>query len=336
MKKISIIGAGSFGTALAVVLGDKGFQVTVWAREADVTKGINKNRVNPEYLTDIELPEQVRATNSIEEALNDAEMVLFATPTHALREVAGKVKPFLTGNEFVVTVSKGIEKDSFMTPSQILADVLDGVVLEDQIGVLTGPSHAEEVGLCKPTTVVASAYSKRTAGIIQETFISPCFRVYLNYDIVGVEIGGAVKNIMAIAAGIVDGAELGDNAKAALMTRGLHEMKRMGTALGASQDTFSGLTGMGDLIVTCTSQHSRNRFVGYHIGKGEKLKDIISGMNMVAEGVKTAESVHQWAQKNNVEMPITEAVYQVLFENMDPRDAVKKLMTRNAKNEIMI
>lgn len=336
MKKISVIGAGSFGTALSVVLGSNGFKVTIWAREDDVTKGINRDRVNPEYLTDIDLPEEVHATSSIEEALKGAEMVLFATPTHALREVALKVRPFLSGEEFVVTVSKGIEKDSFMTPSQILANVLEGVVLEDQIGVLTGPSHAEEVGLCKPTTVVASAYSKRTARIIQETFMSPCFRVYLNYDIVGVEIGGALKNIMAIAAGIIEGADLGDNAKAALMTRGLHEMKRMGTALGASQDTFSGLTGMGDLIVTCTSRHSRNRFVGYHIGKGKKLEEIISGMNMVAEGVKTAESVHQWARKNGVEMPITEAVYQVLFENMDPRDAVKKLMTRNAKNEIMI
>lgn len=336
MKKISIIGAGSFGTALAVVLGNKGFSVTIWAREKEVTAGINKNRTNPEYLSEVSLPDTVHASSSVEEALRDAEMVLFATPSHALREVAQHAKPFLKGDEFVVTVSKGIEKDSLMTPSQILADVLDGVILEDQIGVLTGPSHAEEVGLCKPTTVVASAYSKRTARIIQETFMSPCFRVYLNYDIIGVEIGGALKNIMAIAAGIIDGAELGDNAKAALMTRGLHEMKRMGTALGASQDTFSGLTGMGDLIVTCTSQHSRNRFVGFHIGQGEKLSEIISGMNMVAEGVKTAESVHQWAERNNVEMPITEAVYRVLFENMNPRDAVNKLMTRNAKDEIMI
>lgn len=336
MKKISIIGAGSFGTALAVVLGNKAYSVSIWAREKEVAAGINKNRANPEYLSDVKLPESVQSSNSLEKALNGAEMVLFATPSHALREVAGQAKPFLKGHEFVLTVSKGIEKDSLMTPSQILADVLDGVILEDQIGILTGPSHAEEVGLCKPTTVVASAYSKRTARIIQETFMSPCFRVYLNYDIIGAEIGGALKNIMAIAAGIVDGAELGDNAKAALMTRGLHEMKRMGTALGASQDTFSGLAGMGDLIVTCTSKHSRNRYVGYHIGKGKKLNEIISGMNMVAEGVKTAESVHQWAQRNNVEMPITEAVYRVLFENMDPRVAVNKLMTRNAKDEIMI
>jgi glycerol-3-phosphate dehydrogenase (NAD(P)+) len=336
VKKISIIGAGSFGTAMAVVLGKKGFPVTIWAREAEVTDGINKNHINPEYLTDVKLPDRVIASNSIAEALTNAEMVLFATPSHALREVAEKVKPHLKGSEIIVTISKGIEKDSLMTPSQILVDVLEGTVLEDQIGVLTGPSHAEEVGKFKPTTVVASAYSKRVARIIQETFITPMFRVYLNHDILGAEIGGALKNIMAIAAGIIDGAELGDNAKAALMTRGLHEMKRMGTALGASQDTFSGLTGMGDLIVTCTSQHSRNRYVGYNIGRGKTLDEITSGMNMVAEGVKTAQSVNQWALKNNVEMPITTAVYKVLFENMNPKDAVNELMTRNAKDEIMI
>ena len=169
--------------------------------------------------------------------------------------------------------------------------------LEDQIGVLSGPSHAEEVSKFKPTTVVAAAYSKRVARIIQETFMTPMFRVYLNQDIIGVEMGAAIKNIMAIAAGIADGADMGDNAKAALITRGLHEMKRMGAAMGASQDTFSGLTGMGDLIVTCTSQHSRNRYVGYHIGKGKKLNEIITGMNMVAEGVNTTDSVNQWAEK---------------------------------------
>lgn len=336
MKKIAIIGAGSFGTAMAVVLGNKEIPVSIWAREKNVVRGINTNHMNPEYLSDVTLPESVSASETLEETLDGAEMVLFATPSHTIREVATKVKPLLKGNEIIVTISKGIEKDTLMAPSQILVDVLQGKVLEDQIGVLTGPSHAEEVGKNKPTTVVASAYSKRAARIIQETFMTNMFRVYLNHDIVGVEIGGALKNIMAIAAGIVDGAELGDNAKAALMTRGLHEMKRMGTSLGASQDTFSGLTGMGDLIVTCTSEHSRNRFVGYNIGQGKTLNEIISGMNMVAEGVKTAESVSQWAAKNNVEMPITSAVYNVLFKNVDPKDAVDQLMTRNAKEEIMI
>lgn len=336
MKKISIIGAGSFGTAIAVVLGHSGYSITIWAREKEVVDGINQKRFNPEYISDVELPKSVNASYSIEKALKGSEMVVFATPSHAVREVAGKSKEFLTGNEIIVSVAKGIEQDTLMTPSQILVDVLDGAVLEDQIGILTGPSHAEEVSKFKPTAITASAYSKRAARIIQETFMTPMFRVYLNHDILGAEIGGALKNIMAIAAGIIDGAGLGDNAKAALMTRGLHEMKRMGCALGASQDTFSGLTGMGDLIVTCTSEHSRNRYVGYNIGRGKSLMEITSGMNMVAEGVKTAKSVTQWSRRNNVEMPITDAVYKVLFENMDPKDAVNELMTRNAKDEIMI
>jgi glycerol-3-phosphate dehydrogenase (NAD(P)+) len=336
VKKVSIIGAGSFGTAIAVVLGNKGYDIAIWAREPEVTEGINRDKKNPSYLTDVKLPESVRASNSVEDTIKDTGMVVFATPSHALREVAEKTRAHLSGQEIIVSVAKGIEQDTLMTPSQILVEVLDGVVLEDQIGVLTGPSHAEEVGAFKPTTVVASAYSKRVARIIQETFMTTMFRVYLNYDILGAEIGGALKNIMAIAAGIVDGAELGDNAKAALITRGLHEMKRMGSALGASQDTFSGLTGMGDLIVTCTSRHSRNRFVGYNIGQGKTLDEITSGMNMVAEGVKTARSVSQWSRRNNIEMPITDAVYKVLFENMNPGDAVDELMTRNAKNEIMI
>ncbi len=336
MKKVSIIGAGSFGTALAVVLGHGGFPVTLWAREEQVVREINKTRKNPSYIKDVVLPDSVRASETIGETVKDADIVLFATPTHAIRNVANEVKPHLTGKEIIVTVSKGIEKDTLMTPSQILVEVLDGVTLEDQIGVLSGPSHAEEVSKFKPTTVVAAAYSKRVARIIQETFMTPMFRVYLNQDIIGVEIGAALKNIMAIAAGIVDGAELGDNAKAALITRGLHEMKRMGAAMGASQDTFSGLTGMGDLIVTCTSEHSRNRYVGYNIGKVKKLDEIIEGMKMVAEGVKTADSVNQWAEKNNVEMPITKAVHRVLFEDMDSADALYELMTRNPKEERVI
>jgi len=336
VKKISIIGAGSFGTAIAVVLGHSGYSISIWAREKEVVDGINQDGYNPEYISDVELPKSVSASYAIKDAVMESEMVVFATPSHALREVAGKAKAHLTGNEIIVSVAKGIEQDSLMTPSQILVDVLEGAVLEDQIGILTGPSHAEEVSKFKPTAITASAYSKRAARIIQETFMTPMFRVYLNYDILGAEIGGALKNIMAIAAGIIDGAELGDNAKAALMTRGLHEMKRMGCALGASQDTFSGLTGMGDLIVTCTSEHSRNRYVGYNIGQGKSLQKITSGMNMIAEGVKTAKSVTQWSRRNNIEMPITDAVYKVLFENMDPKDAVNELMTRNAKDEIMI
>lgn len=335
-KNVTVIGAGSFGTALAMVLDQAGNQVQIWAREEEIANRINEDHKNASYLNDIELPDSIVAYNNIEQCLQSQDMVVFATPSHTLREVAEKIKPCLDGHEILVTVAKGIENDTFKTMSQVLIEVMEGTTFEDNIGVLYGPSHAEEVGQLKPTTVVAAAYSTRTAKIIQETFLTPMFRVYVNNDVIGVEIGGSVKNIMAIAAGIVDGAELGDNAKAALITRGLHEMKRMGQLLGAHSDTFSGLTGMGDLIVTCTSSHSRNRSVGFRIGQGEKLDDIVNSMNMVAEGVKTTKSVRDWAEKNHVEMPITQAVYSILFENMDPRDALYKLMTRDPKDEIVM
>src|SRR5690554_436559 len=336
MRNVTIIGAGSFGTALATVLDTAGNNVQIWAREQEVVDGINNNHRNPWYITDVELPHTIKAYNDLEHCLRNQDMIVFATPSHTLREVAAKIKPCLDGHEILVTVSKGIENDTFKTMSQVLIEVMEGVTYEDNIGVLYGPSHAEEVSLLKPTTVVAAAYSTRTARIIQETFLTPMFRVYINNDVTGVEIGGSVKNIMAIAAGVIDGADLGDNAKAALITRGLHEMKRMGLMLGARTDTFSGLTGMGDLIVTCTSEYSRNRFVGHQIGLGRKLDEIIKSMNMVAESIKTTNSVHDWAKKNHVDMPISEAVYKVLFEDVDPKDALNTLMTRDPKDEILI
>ena len=336
MKKVTVIGAGSFGTALSVVLARAGNEVQLWARESEIAYGINNQHQNPSYIPEVVLPDSIRCYTRLEECLDGREMIVFATPSHAMREVARMAKPWLTGDEIVVSVAKGIENDTFMTMSQVLDQVLDEVIIQDHIGVLSGPSHAEEVSKFRPTTVVSTSYSKRTAGIIQETFMTPMFRIYLNYDIVGVEIGGSVKNIMAIAAGIVDGAELGDNAKAALITRGLHEMKRLGMKLGASQDTFSGLAGMGDLVVTCTSEHSRNRYVGYHIGRGKSVDEIASGMNMIAEGIRTTKSVQDWSQKLNVEMPITNAVYKVLFEGENPKDVLYDLMTRDPKEEIVI
>ncbi|HYW35612.1 MAG TPA: NAD(P)H-dependent glycerol-3-phosphate dehydrogenase [Balneolaceae bacterium] len=336
MKKVAIIGAGSFGTALAVVLARAGHQVQLWAREPEIAAGINEQHVNPAYLSDVSLPESIGCHTHLKKCLDQPDIILFATPSHALREVAQRVKPHITGDELIVNVAKGIENDTFMTMSQVLADVLEDVILDDQIGVLSGPSHAEEVGKFKPATVVATSNSKRTARIIQKTFMTPMFRIYLNYDIIGVEIGGAVKNIMAIAAGIIDGARLGDNAKAGVITRGLHEMKRLGMKLGASQDTFSGLTGMGDLVVTCTSEHSRNRFVGYHLGQGKNLDEIVDHMNMIAEGIKTTRAVRTWSRQLDIEMPITGAVYKILFEGEDPKDMLHSLMTRNPKEEIMI
>lgn len=336
MRNVTIVGAGSFGTALATVLDTAGNNVQIWAREKNIVDSINNEHRNPSYLSDVMLPQSIKAYNNLEHCLRDQDMVVFATPSHTLREVAAKIKPCLDGHEILVTVSKGIENDTFKTMSQILIEVMEGVTYEDNIGVLYGPSHAEEVSMLKPTTVVAAAYSTRTAKLIQETFLTPMFRVYINNDVIGVEIGGSVKNIMAIAAGVIDGAGMGDNAKAALITRGLHEMKRMGVLLGAHTDTFSGLTGMGDLIVTCTSKHSRNRSVGQQIGEGKKLDDIIKSMNMVAEGIKTTKAVHDWAEKNQVDMPITKAVYSLLFEGTDPKDALNALMTRDPKDEILI
>jgi len=336
MRNVTIVGAGSFGTALATVLDTAGNNVQIWAREPEVVDSINEHHKNPAYLTDLDLPKSIKAFNDLEKCLQSQDIIVFATPSHTLREIAARIKPCLYGNEILVTVSKGIENDTFKTMSQILVEVMEGITFEDNIGVLYGPSHAEEVAKLRPTTVVAAAYSSRTTRVIQEAFLTPMFRVYANNDVIGVEIGGSVKNIMAIAAGVIDGARLGDNAKAALITRGLHEMKRMGTMMGAHPDTFSGLTGMGDLIVTCTSEHSRNRFVGQQIGKGDKLDDIIKSMNMVAEGIKTTKSVYDWAQKNQVEMPITEAVYHVLFDGIDPGEALQRLMNRDPKNEIII
>ena len=336
MKKVTIIGAGSFGTALSRVLIQAGNEVRIWAREASVAESINKEHRNNKYLKEFSLPESLQAYKDFTVCLQDCDMIVMATPSHTLRELANQMKPYLSGNELIVSVAKGIEKDSFKTMTQVLAEVLGDVVNEDRIGLISGPSHAEEVADFKPTLVVAAANSKSTALAIQDTFMTPMFRVYINYDMIGVELSASVKNIMALAAGIADGAGMGDNAKAALMTRGLHEMKRLGMEMGAMLDTFPGLAGMGDLIVTCTSQHSRNRYVGYQIGQGLKLDEIINNMEMVAEGVKTTESVYQWAHKMNIEMPITEAVYQVLFEGMDPSDGLYSLMTRNPKEEISI
>ena len=332
-QRIGIIGAGSFGTALSKVFIDAGNEVQIWAREADIVDQINYHHHNPAYLPDLELPKELKAVKTLEEVVQNQQLLVLATPSHTLRTMAESIKPMLKGNEVVITVSKGIEQDTFMTMSQVLVEALEGVITSDQIGVLYGPSHAEEVAHQKPTTVVAASYSTRTATYIQNTCMTSMFRIYVNNDVLGVEIGGSVKNIMAIAAGVIDGAGWGDNTKAALITRGLHEIKRMGVQFGAHTDTFSGLTGMGDLIVTCTSEHSRNRRLGLEIGKGKSLDEVVEGMDMVAEGVKTTRAVYYWAKKHGVEMPITTAIYQVLFEGMNPVDALNDLMNRDPKQE---
>jgi glycerol-3-phosphate dehydrogenase (NAD(P)+) len=335
-RHISIIGAGSFGTAMARSLSLTGHTISIWARELEIVTSINANRRNSNYLSDIHLPDNITAYSSIKEAMKEADLIVLAVPSHVFRSVAESLVPFLHERQYVVSLTKGIENATYLTMSQVLAEVTAEVLPDEHIGVLSGPSHAEEIAKDLPTTAVASANSKKASKIIQEVFHSSTLRIYLNQDIVGVEIAGSVKNIMAIAAGIIEGAKIGDNAKAALITRGLHEMKRLGMRLGAFQETFSGLAGIGDLVVTCCSSHSRNRSVGFRIGQGEKLNDIIESMNMVAEGVKTTKSVHGLAQQMGIEMPITNAVYSILFEDMNPREALNQLMTRLPKDEIVI
>ncbi len=332
--KIAIIGAGSWGTALSIVLAKSGHETVLWAREKAVVEGIQSTHINPNYLNDVNLPDTILCSNDFEPVLSGADVVIFATPSHVMRQLATVVSGYLTGNEIIISLVKGIENGTYFTMSQVLTEVLGHKINSDKIAVLYGPSHAEEVAKELPTTVVVASPSQNTASTVQSLFQTPMFRVYINKDVKGVEIAGSIKNIMAIAAGIADGCDFGDNAIAALITRGLQEIRRLGMRLGASQDTFQGLAGVGDLVVTCTSKHSRNRYVGYHIGKGEKLDDIISRMNMVAEGVKTTKSVYNWAKKLNIEMPITESVYHVLFEGLSPKDGVYKLMTREQKEEI--
>lgn len=331
--KTAVIGAGSWGTALAIVLADAGHEVGIWARETDIVSSINKKQVNPTYLKSVALPSQITAYTSLAECCRGAKLVIMATPSHAMRTVATKTADSLDSDAVVVSVAKGIELDGFNRMSNVLKEALDGVIPAGQIGVLSGPTHAEEVALRKPAAIVASSQERQTSVFIQNSLITPMLRVYINSDITGVEIAGSVKNIMAIATGIIDGAELGDNAAAGLITRSLAEIKRFGINLGAKEETFNGLAGIGDLVVTCTSRHSRNRYVGYEIGRGKKLSDVIEKMDMVAEGVKTTKSVREWGQSLGIDMPITESVYQVLFEDVKPQQAVYDLMTREPKEE---
>lgn len=331
-QHIAVFGAGSWGTALAISLVTGGHSVTLWARRPEAAEAMATHRHNPTYLPDAVIPDALHITSDLEEASLQKFLWLIATPSHAVRSLAEKLAPFAHKDSIVVSVAKGIENETLKTTTQVLAEVLT-MVPKERIGVLYGPSHAEEVALGKPTTVVAAAPSIEVAEQIQSSFMTPNLRVYINDDVTGVEVGGSVKNVMAIAAGMSDGIGYGDNAKAAIITRGMAEIQRLGLAMGANPSTFAGLAGIGDLVVTCTSGHSRNRYLGEQIGKGKTLETVQSEMKMVAEGVRTTASVYALAQHYNIEMPITEAVYRILFENKKPADAVRELMTRSAKQE---
>ncbi len=331
-ERITIFGAGSWGTALAVTLARAGHGVTLWARRAEAAERIRETCHNPSYLPEVALPASVRVTSDLEEAAAAARLWVVATPSQAVRAVARRLRPHATAQHVLVSVAKGIETGTLMTTTHVLADVLEAVPPE-RIAALYGPSHAEEVAGAMPTAVVVAAASPAVAEHVQAAFMTPRLRVYVNTDVIGVEIAGSVKNVLAIAAGISDGVGYGDNAKAALITRGLAEIRRLGLALGARPQTFAGLAGIGDVVVTCMSRHSRNRYLGEQIGRGKSLVAIEAEMQMVAEGVRTTQSVRDLARRHGVEMPITEAVHAVLFDGADPEAMVRRLMTREAKRE---
>jgi len=330
--RAAIIGAGSFGTALARLLGQKGFSVRIWGREDDVREAIATRHENPRFLPGIRLPETVVPIDDPAEAVRGVDLVVAATPSHVARQVFGPLAPHLPPETPIVTVSKGIEEETLLLPTEVLESVLPER-LHPYLAALSGPSFAREVAEEKPTAVTIAAKWDRTARLVQEAFGTSYFRPYTSTDVVGVQLGGALKNVLAIAAGIIEGLEAGLNARAALITRGLAEMVRLATARGASARTLSGLSGMGDLVLTCTGDLSRNRTVGIELGRGRKLSDILASLGHVAEGVKTARSAWKMAQKLGVEVPITEQVYRILYEDKDPRVAAKELMARTLKPE---
>lgn len=329
---IALIGAGSWGTSLALVLHHNKHRVRCWTIEQSTIDDVQEKGENSRYLPGVKIPEDLLFTKDLKKALEGAELILSSVPSQVVRQVVPQIVENLENDgQIWVTVSKGIENVTYMRISEVIHEV--GNIPREKIVVLSGPSHAEEVSRKVPTAIVAASESLETAKKVQQVFMTTYLRIYANPDIIGVELGGALKNIVALAAGICDGAGFGDNTKAALMTRGLVEMNRLGVKLGARSDTFAGLSGMGDLIVTCMSRHSRNRHVGEEIGKGRKLQEVIDEMVMVAEGVKTTVSAYELSKKMAVEMPITEQIYLTLFEGKPPQQAMLDLMTRQSKEE---
>ena len=330
MNKISFLGCGSWGGALGVVLANKAMHVTMWHRNPKVVQSLTETRVH--YLaSSLVFPDSIAFTSSIADAVSGADTVIIAVPSQSIRKLLQSNKYLFNNTQTIVNVSKGIEIDTLMTVSEVIIDILGDSFTK--IVTLSGPSHAEEVIADHPTTLVSASAHQGAAQDVQTLFATDYLRTYVNTDIRGVELGGSMKNVIAIAAGFCDGIGFGDNTKAALLTRGVAEISQLGVAMGADLKTFQGLSGIGDLIVTCLSQHSRNRKVGQAIAEGKDLETILSEMQMVAEGVKSAKSVHQLSIKHHIEMPICEAVYQALFEGKDPRESVSDLMTRELRKE---
>lgn len=333
MSRIAILGAGSWGIALSVLLTDNSHHVTLWEVDSAQALRLDKEREDKQRLPEIKIPPAVKISNNLEEAVSGKDLLALALPSHVVREVAKKLAKINLGNPIILNLAKGIETQSLSRMSEVLKQELPEK-LHNHICTLSGPSHAEEVSRKIATSVVVAGFKEETAQKAQEIFMNSYFRVYTNSDLAGVELGGSLKNIIAIASGICDGLGLGDNTKGALLTRGLAEMMRLAEKLGAKSSTLAGLSGMGDLITTCISKYSRNRFVGEQIGKGRSLDEVLKNMVMVAEGIKTTESAQKLAQKYQVEMPITEQMYKILFENKNPQAAVLDLMKRDPKSEI--
>lgn len=329
MKNIGVIGAGSWGTALATVVADKGNRVRIWDIDEKHLRKMEENRENTDYLPGVPLGDNIEIAYAIQKALEDADVVLFSAPAQHFRSALASALEFIPENALVINVAKGIEQKTLARMSEIAAEHLD----LNRYVVLSGPSHAEEVGRKLPTTVAAASYNLAAAEQIQDLFMTDRFRVYTTEDVVGVELGGALKNIIALGAGVSDGMGFGDNAKAALMTRGLTEITRLGLKLGAKPETFAGLTGTGDLIVTCTSMHSRNRRCGIMIGEGMSPAEATEKVGMVVEGMFTTEAAYELAKREGVEMPITEAIYRAIKGEITAADAVGILMGRSKKHE---
>ncbi|MDO5714332.1 MAG: NAD(P)H-dependent glycerol-3-phosphate dehydrogenase [Tissierellia bacterium] len=330
MNKITILGGGSWGTAIARLLANKHGDATLYILEKPQAAYVQKYRENPHFLPGVKLSEALKITDSIKEAVKDAKYVVLGVPTSASRSVMEEIKDLLEKDAIVINLAKGIEVGTLKRISEIAEELIPN----HSFVSLSGPSHAEEVGRDIPTAVTVSSKDEDAAKEIQDLFSTENFRVYTQKDLIGVEIGGALKNIIALAAGLSDGLGYGDNTKAALMTRGMYEMSKLGICLGAAPQTFHGLAGMGDLIVTCTSMHSRNRRCGILLGQGKSIDEAIEEVGMVVEGIKTTKSAYHLAQKYQVEMPITEKLYDVLYHRQDPKKAVLSLMTRKKKEEI--
>jgi len=332
-KNVAVLGAGAFGTCLAILLAGKGYRVRLWVFETDLCETMRETRRNAVYLPDYALPANVLPSNDLEEVLQDAELILQVLPSHVVRRVLDDAYRHFPADVPIVSASKGIENESLMTVDEILFDLLPGR-FHKQLAYISGPSFAKEVASGIPTAVVAASRDLSVAQAVQEAFSTPTFRVYTSEDVIGVELGGALKNVIAVGAGVAAGLGLGLNTQAALVTRGLAELTRLAVHKGANPLTLSGLAWMGDLVLTCYGELSRNRTVGYRIGQGETLQQILGSMKAVAEGVKTTKSTYDLSRRERVEMPITEQMFRILYEDANPGDAVFALMTRSLKHEL--